>query len=143
MSSSWAEILRQVSERAEGRCEYCRMHDALQGATFHVEHIVPRSLGGKSRLENLAWACPRCNLCKSNRVEAEDPQCGQLVRIFHPRKDRWSDHFRWEGYTIVPLTPIGRATVAAMDFNNPRKIRIRQVEESFDLFPPDEEQRDG
>ena len=30
-----------------------------------------------------------------------------------------------------------------MDFNNPRKIRIRQVEEKFSLFPPDDEQRDG
>ena len=119
------------------------MHDAIQGATFHVEHIIPRSLGGKSHVGNLAWACPRCNLCKSNRVKAEDPQSGQLVRLFHPREDCWDDHFRWEGYTIVPMTAIGRATIAAMDFNNPRKIRIRQVEERFGLFPPANEQLDG
>jgi hypothetical protein len=30
---------------------------------------------------------------------------------------------------------------AAMDFNHPRRIRIRQAEERFDLFPPDTEQR--
>lgn len=68
------EIQRQVYERAAGRCEYCRMHHALQGATFHVEHIVPRSRGGDSKLENLAWACPGCNLRKSSRVAAKDPQ---------------------------------------------------------------------
>ena len=47
------------------------MHQSLQGATFHVEHIVPRCLGGLSKLENLAWACPSCNLHKSNRVEVQ------------------------------------------------------------------------
>jgi hypothetical protein len=41
--SSWAETVRQVEDRAQQRCEYCRMHQALQGATFHVEHIVPSS----------------------------------------------------------------------------------------------------
>jgi len=132
------EIQRQVAERAAERCEYCRMHQALQGATFHVEHIVPQSLGGDSRLENLAWACPGCNLCKSNRIEAQDPQTGQVVPLFHPRNDRWHDHFRWEGYRIVPFTPIARATATALDFNYPRRIYIRQAEETFDLFPPDE-----
>ncbi len=39
--SSWRDIIHQVEERAEDRCEYCRMHQALQGGTFHVEHIVP------------------------------------------------------------------------------------------------------
>lgn len=138
MSASWAEIQRQVIERAAGRCEYCGMHHSLQGATFHIEHVLPRSLGGASRLDNLAWACPGYNLCKSNRVEVPDTQSGQTVRLFHPREDRWHDNFRWEGYRIVPLTAIGRATVAAMDFNNPRRIRIRQAEEKFGLFPPDE-----
>jgi hypothetical protein len=57
--SSWTEITRLVEERAGGRCEYCGMHQALQGATFHVEHTTPRSRGGKSDLANLAWCCPR------------------------------------------------------------------------------------
>lgn len=35
------EIVREVEARAGRRCEYCRMHQALQGATFHVEHIIP------------------------------------------------------------------------------------------------------
>jgi hypothetical protein len=115
------------------------MHHALQGATFHVEHIVPRARGGKSQSDNLAWACPGCNLRKSDRMEAPDPQTGQLVRLFNPRCDRWSDHFQWDGYLVVPLTSIGRATVSALDFNHPRRVRIRQAEEWFDLFPPEGE----
>ena len=47
------ETLRLVSTRAGDRCEYCRMHQSLQGATFHVEHIVPRSRGGPIRTREL------------------------------------------------------------------------------------------
>lgn len=31
--TSWPEIQQQVAQRATGRCEYCRMHQSLQGAT--------------------------------------------------------------------------------------------------------------
>lgn len=47
------------------------MHQSLQGATFPLEHIIPRCRGGSSEPENLAWACPSCNLRKSNRVEVQ------------------------------------------------------------------------
>jgi hypothetical protein len=33
--SSWSEIVVQVEARAASRCEYCRMHQALQGGTLH------------------------------------------------------------------------------------------------------------
>jgi 5-methylcytosine-specific restriction endonuclease McrA len=75
--TSWSELERQVEQRAAGRCEYCRMHQSLQGATFHVEHIIPRSRGGLSQLDNLAWACPSCNLHKSSRVEVPSPESGE------------------------------------------------------------------
>jgi hypothetical protein len=135
--TSWSEIERLVAARAAGRCEYCRMHQALQGASFHVEHIVPRSRGGASDLENLAWACPGCNLHKSNRIEARDPDSDVTVPLFNPRIDLWSDHFRWEGYQLVGLTTVGRATIAALDLNHPRRLQIRQAEEMFQLFPPE------
>jgi 5-methylcytosine-specific restriction endonuclease McrA len=112
--SSWAEITRSVEERAEGRCEYCGMHQALQGATFHVEHITPSSRGGNSDPANLAWCCPACNLHKSDRVEALDPGSGERVPLFNPRRDDWSEHFRWEGFHLVGQTPVGRATVLTL-----------------------------
>ena len=98
--NSWGEIGRQVEQRAAGGCEYCRMHQSLQGATFHVEHVLPRSLGGRSEFDNLAWACPSCNLHKSNRVEVESPEVQATVPLFNPRTDNWDDHFRWEGYCM-------------------------------------------
>ncbi|GEM_PF-5934623 len=48
----------EVARRAEQRCEYCRMHQALHGATFHVEHIIPRSRNGSTQLDNLFGLFP-------------------------------------------------------------------------------------
>jgi hypothetical protein len=114
------------------------MHQSLQGAT-HIEHVVPSSAGGSDDANNLALSCPSCNLGKSNRVRATDPQSAQEVSLFNPRADRWGDHFAWdEEWRIVGLTPTGRATISALDFNHPRRILIREAEEHFDLFPPDD-----
>jgi hypothetical protein len=134
--TSWSEIGWEVEQRAAGRCEYCRMHQSLQGATFHVEHVIPRCLDGTSEFGNLAWACPSCNLHKSNRVEVDSPDVCEAVPLFNPRTDRWDDHFCWDGYYLAGLTPIGRATIHALVLNHERRIKIRQAEALFDLFPP-------
>ena len=134
--SSRREIIEEARARAGGRCEYCLMHESLQGATFHLEHVIPRRAGGPTDLENLAWACPACNLAKSDRVEGEDLQTRSLAPLFNPRRDSWNDHFGWSGYEMSALTPIGRVTIAMLDLNRPRRILIRKAEELFGLFPP-------
>jgi hypothetical protein len=134
--SAWRETAEAVEARAGGRCEYCLMHQVLQGATFHVEHIVPKSRNGSSDLDNLAWCCPSCNLSKSDRIEALDPRAGEMFPLFNPRTDSWAEHFQWMGYTLIGKTPLGRATAVAFDLNRPRRILIRQAEHLFGLFPP-------
>lgn len=126
-----------VEQRAGQRCEYCRMHQSLQGASFHLEHVIPRSKGGSDGLDNLAWACPSCNLRKSDRTQVVVPNVGIVTPLFNPRRDRWDEHFAWADYQIVGVTSIGQATVAALEFNTPRRLLIRQVELAFGLFPPD------
>ncbi len=112
------------------------MHQSLQGATFHVEHIVPRSRGGNSEIANLAWACPGCNLHKSNRVEATVPEGEESVPLFHPRLHVWDEQFCWDGHQLVGLTRIGRATVEMLLLNHGRRIKIREAESLFNLFLP-------
>lgn len=129
-------IERRVEERAVFRCEYCLMHQSLQGGTFHIEHVTPESHGGATELENLALACPSCNLKKSNHIDAVDPDIGDRVRLFNPRTDRWVDHYAWQDVQLRPLTAIGRVTAALLDLNHPRRLRIRRAEAMFDLFPP-------
>jgi hypothetical protein len=111
------------------------MHQALQGATFHIEHIVPGSRGGLTELANLAWACPSCNLRKSARTHGRDPDSGLIVPLFHPRLDLWHEHFLWDRYQLVGQTPVGRATILLLDLNHPRRLMIRKAEESFGMFP--------
>jgi hypothetical protein len=65
-----------------------------------------------------------------------DPQTETLVALFHPRLHRWAEHLSWSGQEITGLTAVGRATVAALDLNHPRRIRVRFAEEKFGLFPP-------
>jgi hypothetical protein len=50
------------------------------------------------------------------------------VPLFHPRRDRWSDHFRWtRDCRIRGRTPTGRATVLALGMNRPAVIAIRKM----------------
>jgi hypothetical protein len=112
------------------------MHESLQGATFHVEHIIPQCKGGGSDPENLALACPGCNLDKAGRITEIDPATGEYVRLFHPILQLWSEHFRFNGYQIEGLTAVGRASVEALNVNHSRRQRIREVEEAFGLYPP-------
>jgi hypothetical protein len=113
------------------------MHESLQGATFHIEHVIPQCKDGRSDLENLALACPGCNLHKASRTTAIDPATGEDVPLFHPILQLWSEHFRFNGYQIEGLTDVGRATIEALNVNHSRRQRIREVEELFGLYPPD------
>lgn len=132
-----AALATLVKQRAEHRCEYCRMSQSLQGATFHVEHIIPVTCGGTTTEDNLALACPSCNLHKSDRSHAADPETQAKAALFHPRRLRWSDTFAWEIKHIIGLTPTGRATIHALDLNHPRRLRVREAEALFGLVPPD------
>lgn len=130
------ELIEVVQSRAAYRCEYCKMHQSLQGATFHVEHITPRSKGGSSDLGNLAWACPSCNLQKQDKTDAIAPDSEVACSLLHPRRESWEDHFEWHGYLIAAKSPTARATIALLDLNHAKRVRIRQAEELFGLFPP-------
>ena len=66
----------------------------------------------------------------------EAPGVHETVPLFNPRTDKWGDHFSWDGYSITGPTPVGRATIDVLLLNHERRIKIRQAEALFDLFPP-------
>ena len=61
---------REVFERSHGRCHYCRETLTLDGK-WHIEHMIPRALGGADESTNLVAACVPCNLSKSDRTALE------------------------------------------------------------------------
>jgi len=122
-----AKLVRLVRERAGEICEYCRLPQSSQEAVFHIDHIRPRVDGGETVEGNLALACVTCSLKKAARTHVRDPRSEQLVPVFSPRREQWTDHFRWGlGYRIVGRTACGRATVKALGMNRPAVLAIRK-----------------
>lgn len=120
-----ADLRRQVVARAGQRCEYCRIHQDDAAASHQVDHIIAEKHGGPTMLENLALSCILCNRRKGSDISSLDPQTGRMVRLFHPRTQRWQDHFQFDGPRMIGLTPEGRATVALLDLNAPERITER------------------
>lgn len=129
-------LRRLVVERANNRCEYCRLAQAGQAATFHIDHITPMAAGGPTVAVNLALACVSCSLKKSARQFAIDPHTKQEATLFNPREQAWHLHFEWKNFEVVGLTPTGRATVYALDMNRSIMLAIREEEAFFDRHPP-------
>lgn len=115
-----SSIRRAVFARDLGCCSYCRLAQFGHGATFHINHILPRSKGGPTSIENLALQCPHCSLHKANKTSAVDPLDGSPSRLYHPLEDRWEDHFRFQSDgSCMGLTSVGRATIRALCINDP------------------------
>ena len=114
-----------VRRRAGERCEYCRLRQAHSDLKHHVEHIMARQHGGSDHADNLALACHRCNLHKGPNLTGVDLPTGQVVSLFIPRRDRWSDHFAFEDARIIGITAVGRATVQVLSMNDARRLELR------------------
>ena len=129
---------REVVERARGVCEYCRSQARVATQPFSVEHISPRSRGGETTLDNVALACQGCNNHKYDKIAARDPVSGRVVPLYHPRRDRWRDHFAWsdDSTLVLGLTPIGRATVTALCLNREGVLNLRRTLYTLGEHPP-------
>jgi hypothetical protein len=126
-----------VATKARNRCEYCRAPEGIFNLPFEVEHIVPRSKAGTDDESNWALACRSCNLFKSDHIDGLDASTGERARLFHPRLDRWEDHFRIEAESgvIEGLTPTGRVTVDLFQMNRPVQLAARLHWMRLRLFP--------
>jgi hypothetical protein len=135
-----AEQRQAVLERARGCCEYCKSQVRFATQSFSIEHIIPRHAGGETTLDNLALACQGCNNHKYTKTEARAPVSDNLVPLYHPRQQRWHDHFAWsDDFTLViGLTPTGRATIQALHLNREELVNLRRVLYAMGEHPPAE-----
>lgn len=123
MDAATSQLVRQ---RAGNRCEYCHLPQDFSDLRFHVEHIVPRQHRGADNPDNLALACPECNLHKGTNLTGIDPDTNQVTPLFHPRRDKWEDHFALIDGRIAGRTPTGRTTAWLLTMNVGDNLRIRQ-----------------
>ncbi len=132
-----------VRQRANHRCEYCMVldEDSLDVTVFCEEHIIPKikfedNDPCRDHPDNLAWACPRCNGHKWQKVTAEDPATNELVSLFNPRTQKWTEHFSVSpsGH-INGLSPVGRATVQALGLNFEERVKVRLRKYTIGSWP--------
>jgi hypothetical protein len=132
------ELRERVGTEAGHRCGYRLTQEWVVGTSMEVDHILPEALGGRTAIANLWLACSPCNARKADRITAIDPKTATLVRLFHPRRQVWSQHFAWsaEGDRIVGTSPIGRATVVALDLNRAPLVLSRRERVRVGWHPP-------
>ena len=93
--------------------------------SFHADHIIARQHGGESGLDNLALACLHCNQHKGPNSAGRNPETGEVVELFHPRRDQWGDHFEWNGADLVGTTTVWRVTIQVLAINDPGFRAVR------------------
>lgn len=120
-----ARLRALVRERSGRKCEYCLLHEEDSLFPHEPDHIIAVKHGGQTEEGNLAWSCFFCNRCKGSDLSSLDFETGQVVRLFHPRRDRWKRHFRLDGSLIIPRTAIGRVTVKLLLLNRPDVVALR------------------
>ena len=129
------ESLREsVRQRAGNRCEYCLIPEVFV-SLHEPDHIVALQHRGETSPENLALACFDCNRQKGPNLSSLDPETRQLVPLFHPRRDKWGEHFLLDGPRVVGRTAVGRATVELLQVNNLRRVRVRAELQRVGRYP--------
>ena len=130
-------LTQEVRGRAGEACEYCRLPQSSQEATFHIDHIIPRLEDGKTEASNLALACVTCSLRKGAKMVAIDPLTQSTVRLFHPREQIWTEHFQiTDEFEFNGLTPTARATIETLGMNRIAVVSIRKELHFLGRFPP-------
>ena len=76
---------KNVFLRDRFRCQYCGAHCSAGHIT--IDHVVPRSKGGRTMWNNVVAACPACNRKKGDR----DLKESGMRLVHHPRRPTWSE----------------------------------------------------
>jgi len=134
-----ADLREQLLAADDRRCVYCQTTEANTGQPMTVDHIVPKAQDGPTQFDNLCFACRRCNEFKGSATVAREPLTNEIVPLFHPRSQKWNDHFDWgaSGTHVIGLTAIGRATVIALNMNNAVIVDARRRWVSMGWHPPE------
>jgi hypothetical protein len=133
------DLQRQIRTRWLNCCAYYLTAESLTATTFEFEHIIPRSAGGETILENLCLSCPSCNRYKTNRQNIIDPVTEKVIPLFHPQLQVWKEHFSWndDASEIVALTDIGRVTIDLLKMNRSQLVRVRKLWVKLGEHPPE------
>lgn len=128
MSTTYIPVAlrRQVEDRAEYKCEYCRLPAGVAFYSHEIDHVIAEKHKGETIAENLALTCWRCNRHKGSDLGSFDLQTSAFSFLFNPRTQQWADHFRFDLAQLIGLTPEGRTTIELLHLNSDERIRERE-----------------
>ncbi|HLZ57413.1 MAG TPA: HNH endonuclease signature motif containing protein [Ktedonosporobacter sp.] len=129
-------LRRQVQNRAQGRCEYCLVHESDVYFPHEPDHVIAEKHGGPTSLDNLALSCFYCNRFKGSDLASIDPATNKAVFLFNPREQKWKRHFRLNGALLEGITSSGRATVALLHMNDSERVAYRLGLIAIGHYPP-------
>lgn len=74
-------------------------------------------------------------------TSGRDPITEAETPLFHPRQQRWTDHFVWSDNAryVLGITATGRATVDRLRLNRPGLVNLRAALRHFGVHPPGED----
>ena len=78
---------KMLWKRDDGKCQYCAAKVSISNAT--IDHVIPRSRGGKETWKNLVIACSECNCKKGSRLTSE---CG-MTPMSKPKEPKLSVYY--------------------------------------------------
>lgn len=92
-----------VFVRDKYTCQYCL--DVFKPSILTLDHVLPRSKGGKTNWENIVTACKKCNHAKGNRMDIKPirmPQKPNFYQLYGNknftisiRHRKWLDYLKW------------------------------------------------
>ena len=86
-------------------------------------------------MDNAAWACVFCNNGKGTDLGTLVGQPPKLVRLFHPRQERWATCFQLVGVRLEALNPMAEATVKLLQLKHESRMGEREALAAVGRFP--------
>jgi len=103
---------------------------------FAIDHVIAEKHGGETAEPNLCLSCYWCNSYKGSDLSSVDWTAGgQIVPLFNPRQQTWTEHFRLDGARIQPLTSTGRVTVYLLRLNADERLDERDLLLALGSYP--------
>ncbi|MCB0060846.1 MAG: HNH endonuclease [Caldilineaceae bacterium] len=125
--------LNELRRRFNYACGYCSVTETSVGGELTVDHFQPRIAGGSDDIDNLVYACQRCNSYK-HRFWPTEEEAHQGHHLLHPLRDNLAQHIQLNYTTgkLESLTPTGDFHITLLQLNRPQLVKhrlARQLEE--------------
>ena len=121
MDSATQELVRR---RANERCNTAASGNPVSRLAFMSNTSSPDST--EEPTIPLTWLWPVIGATfKGPNLSAIDTESGNILSLFHPRKDIWQSHFILEQGLIRGTSEMGRATARLLNMNAYHRVQLR------------------